>query len=134
MKAINNFFDKASYWKVYLVAFLLLGSITFGMFQFLTTETFKPIVNLKISVAMGIIMGFAFTLMVSLSRKAGVFFEACDILQEKIKLAKTKSELKKLFRNDFMEVRKKAMHHNMYARLRELKVMMDTKYEYLEEG
>ena len=74
MKALNNFLDKASLFKVFIFGWIFTGGFTFLIFTFFSHAELTVIDlhrSVKIGILSGIPFGVMFMLMISTLRKDG---------------------------------------------------------------
>ena len=137
MKTINNFFDKTSLWIVYPVMAISMAIFVFFIFRLMSIglETpFLPTVPLiKVSLILGAIMGLLFTLTTSMTRRSTKFWNAAEVLEEKIDEERTRVGLKELFDKDFQELRNLANGGAHITELTKLNAIMQTKFKLLPE-
>lgn len=133
MKKLNDFFEKAPLWQIYIFGWVLTSLFTAGIFFGLDHERFPLIKALQIGATMGIIIGVMLMLSVSTMRGAQKFYEDCNILEDKVKAAKSREELGDLYFRDFTELRKRASHNHMYSRLREIHTRMQAMVGFLSK-
>jgi hypothetical protein len=139
MKAINNHFEKAPLWKVYVIGVLIFGTFTFLLFQFVTPmitnngeQPFKTIVNLKIGGAMGLIFGLMWLLMVSQSRSNSKFWTYAETVEKMANEAETREQLESIFNNEFQELRKLGFGQPHYAEVKKIYTILKTKVKYVK--
>ena len=135
MKKINNFFDKAPLWEIYIFGVVFTGGFTFCLFEFLpTSNSINPlttIINIRISLILGLIFGLMITLMVSMMRKSTKFWDLAKILEDKIDLSETKESLDDIYNNDFQILKESGQGHPHYNEIKRLYTIMKTKYKYV---
>lgn len=66
------------------------------------------------------------------SKQSNIFHTECDKLEALVENAKTKKELEDLYENEFKEVKKKSLGDYHSVRLREVYIIMKTKYKFVE--
>jgi len=134
MKSINNFFDKAPLWKIYIFGWALTGLFTFSMFEwvtFLVRGTVLPtIVNLKIGATTGILFGLMFMLMISITRKSNKFWNYSKEVESLIDKAETKEELGSIYKDEFQSLIELAQGGPHQYELKRQYAIMQTKYKY----
>jgi hypothetical protein len=134
MKSINNFFDKAPLWKIYIFGWALTGLFTFSMFEcvtFLVRGTVLPtIVNLKIGATTGILLGLMFMLMISITRKSNKFWNYSKEVESLIDKAETKEELGSIYKDEFQSLIELAQGGPHQYELKRQYAIMQTKYKY----
>jgi hypothetical protein len=135
MKKINNFFDRAPLWQIYIFGVVFTGGFTFCLFTFIpSSDSINPlttIVNIKIGLTLGLIFGLMITLMTSMMRKSTKFWDLAETLEGKIDLSETKESLDNLFNNDFQTLRELGQGRPHYDETRRLYTIMKTKYKYV---
>ena len=134
MKAINNFFDKAPLWKIYIFGWALFSLSTFAMFEWVTiliSGTVLPtIVNLKIGATTGILFGLMFMLMFSVTRKSNKFWDYSKEVESLIDKAETKEELGSIWKGEFQSLRELAQGGPHLSELTRQYTIMQIKYKY----
>ena len=133
MKKLNNFFDEAPLWQVFIFGWLFTGTFTFLLFQFFPDGTVLPrnwFVNLKIGFFMGIPFGLMTMLMASMSRKSNKFWNYTEEVEELIDAAETKESLQSIFDNEFKTLCDLQQGHPHGSKLKELYAILKTKYKY----
>lgn len=137
MKKLNYFFDKANLLLVYLVMSAVVFIMAVGTFYFLgeyvgSSLGKNVIILLKVSGAMGAIMGIPTTCMVYLSRKSAEFWAESKVVGEKIDKAETDLELSKIWDTDLKALSRKASGTPHYYEVRRLKTIIETKAKYVK--
>lgn len=134
MKSINNFFDKAPLWKIYIFGWTLFSLFTFAMFEWVTiliSGTVLPtIVNLKIGATTGILFGLMFMLMISMTRKSSKFWDYSKEVESLIDKAETKEELGSIYKGEFQSLRELAQGGPHLSELTRQYTIIQTKYKY----
>ena len=134
MKSINNFFDKAPLWKIYIFGWTLFSLFTFAMFEWVTiliSGTVLPtIVNLKIGATTGILFGLMFMLMISMTRKSSKFWDYSKEVESLIDKAETKEELGSIYKGEFQSLRELAQGGPHISELTRQYTIIQTKYKY----
>ena len=95
MKNLNNFFEKAHLFKVWLVIYPILiffiSSLFYGLEYLSEGKTFTNNLNyLKFGALMGMIFSWMFVLMISMSRKSIIFWNYAEYLEELVDRTNTK--------------------------------------------
>ena len=135
MKKLNNFFDTAPLWKVFIFGWVFTGTFTFLLFQFFPhgTELLRNwFVNLKIGFFMGIPFGLMTSLMTSMSRKSDKFWNYAKEVEALIDTAETKEALQSIFDNEFQTLQKLQQGHPHGSKLKEIYATLKTKYKYVK--
>jgi len=126
MNTLEYFFEKLSLWKVFIVWFIIVTLIFFGIFGLLTPERVMTTRFLLGSGVVGILIGGMFTSMFSLIRHSTKLWGELTDLKEKVKAAKTEQDL-----YDLVEVhkalRKKSFHQHHSAELSTIWQLMEMK-------
>lgn len=134
MKSINNFFDKAPLWKIYIFGWTFSGLFTFAMFEWvaiLISGTVLPTtVNLKIGATTGILLGLIFMLMILMARKSDKFWAYSKEVESLIDKAETKEELGSIYKGEFQSLRELAQGGPHLSELTRQYAIMQTKYKY----
>lgn len=138
MKTLNNFFEKAHLFKVWLVIYpiliLFISSLFYGLEYISGERTFTDNINyLKFGVLMGIIFSWMFIIMTSMSRKSTIFWNYAEYFEELIYKTNTKEGLEKIWYNEFNELVKKCLGGAQIGEVKRLKTMIQTKYNYIKE-
>ena len=131
MNKLNDFFEKAHLVLVFLALTIFCAVITYGMLNISGNPEISQTRMLMGSLAIGAVSGGGFTGMIYFMRKAQKFYQDCNILEDKVKAAKSREELGDLYFRDFAELRKRAFHNDMYSRLREIHTRMQTMVGFL---
>ena len=139
MKNLNNFFEKAHLFKVWLVIYpiliLFISSLVYGLDYFsgeenLFTNNFN---YLKFGVLMGMIFSWMFILMISMTRKSIIFWDYAKYLEELVDRTNTKEVLEKIWCNEYNELISKCQGGAQIGEVRRLKTMIQTKYNCIKE-
>ena len=136
MKTINNFFEKAALWKVYIAGWFFTGLFMFSLFFLFpsTSDLDFSIGNcLKVGAISGLVFGGMMTAMVSMMRSSSKFWDFAHEVELKVEIANTKMELESIFDNEFQELRKMSMGRPHSQELTKLYHIMKTKHKYLSE-
>jgi hypothetical protein len=140
MKSINNFFDKASLWKVYIASWfitsLMFGVIFYAMAHLVGINEFQkwPIVKyLKLAAYSGLMFGLMMMLMVSMDRKSRAFWDYCKIVREIAESAKTVEEIRLIRRVELKQLHSLAQADIHYNEFRNIRTVLDTKYSLLKK-
>ncbi len=132
MKKFNNFMNSASYWKVFVMAFIGSGLVVFVTFNNLIYDPkLTTIILIKMSAAMGVIIGGMITLTTHMGRNSIKFWDACRIFEDDIEKATTKKELDGLYKKDFKELRSLAGGTIHYNELHRLYAILKTKHKFV---
>jgi hypothetical protein len=135
MKKINNFFDRAPLWQIYIFGVVFTGGFTFCLFKFIpSADSINPlttIIYIKIGLILGLIFGLMITLMTSMMRKSTKFWDLSKILEDKIDLSETKKSLDDIYNNDFQILKELGQGRPHYDEIRRLYTIMKTKYKYV---
>lgn len=138
MNKINQFFDTAPLWKVYIAGWFLSGALTASMFYFFqkigATSPNLLITGeacLKMGALSGLLFGAMIMLSVSMMRKSTIFWAYAEKIEELIDSATTKDELQSIFDNEFQDLRKKCQGGPQIPELTRLYAVMKTKFKYI---
>jgi hypothetical protein len=135
MKKINNFFDKAPLWEIYIFGVVFIGGFTFCLFELIPkSNSINPlttVINIRIGLMLGLIFGLMITSMVSMMRKSTKFWDLSKIIEDKIDLSETKESLDEIFNNDFQTLKELGQGRPHYNELSRLYTIMKTKYKYV---
>lgn len=136
MKKINYVLDKAPFWKIFFWTLLICTTIFYALIALGSAGQPDPpraIHNWKIAVSLtvGGMLSLVMTSMVWMARTSQKFWEAAAALEEKIKAATVKDDLRKLYKEDFQALHKKAGGGPHFSELRRLLTIIETKIEYL---
>lgn len=139
MKNLNNFFEKAHLFKVWLVIYpisiFFTSSLFYGLDYFsgeenLFTNNFN---YLKLGALMGMVFSWMFILMISMSRKSIIFWNYAEYLEELVDKTNTKEGLEKIWYNEYNELVTKCQGGSQIEEVKRLKTMIETKYKYIKE-
>lgn len=138
MKTLNNFFEKAHLFKVWLVIYLILiffiSSLFYGLDYISGERTFTDNLNyLKLGVLMGMVFSWLIVNMTSMSRKSTIFWNYAEYFEELVYKTNTKEGLEKIWYNEFNELVNKCLGGNQIGEVRRLKTMIQTKYNCIKE-
>ena len=138
MKTLNNFFEKAHLFKVWLVLFPILiffiSSLFYGLDYLSGERTFTDNFNyLKFGVLMGMVISWMFVIMISMSRKSIVFWNYAEYFEELVYKTNTKEGLEKIWYNEYNELISKCQGGAQIGEVRRLKTMIQTKYNCIKE-
>ena len=136
MKAINNFFEKAALWKVFIVGWFFTGLFMASMFYLLPSSPdleFSLVKCLEVGAMSGLLFGGMVTTMTSMMRKSSKFWDFAHEVEAKVEAANTRVEVESVFENEFQELRKMGMGRPHSQELTKLYHIMKTKYKYLPE-
>jgi hypothetical protein len=135
MKKINNFFDRAPLWQIYIFGVVFIGGFTFCLFELIPkSNSINPlttVINIRIGLMLGLIFGLMITSMVSMMRKSTKFWDLAKILEDKIDLSETKEFLDDIYNNDFQILKESGQGRPHYDEIRRLYTIMKTKYKYV---
>ena len=138
MKTLNNFFEKAHLFKVWLVIYPILiffiSSLFYGL-EYLSGERIitDSLIYLKFGALMGMIFSWMFVLMISMSRKSIIFWNYAEYLEELVDRTNTKEALEKIWYNEFNELVNKCQGGAQIGEVRRFKTMIQTKYNCIKE-
>jgi len=140
MKKINEFFENAAIWKVYIASYFITGIFMFILFQLsemtlMTIEgkkTFTLFVNLKIGALSGIVFGLMMTLMISQMRSSRKFWNYVDVVEELINKAETKEELLAVRQKEFKDLINLASGQIQLSELKRILAILETKHKYIK--
>jgi len=132
MKKLNNFLDKAPLWQIYIFGWAFTSLFTFILFAgFSTIEAQISIAkSAGIGATTGLLFGFMFMLMFSMSRKSDKFWDYAKVVESLVDDAETKESLQSIFDNEFQDLQKLQMGHPHGSKLKELYAILKTKYKY----
>lgn len=139
MKNLNNFFEKAHLFKVWLIIYpiliLFISSLFYGLDYFsgeenLFTNNFN---YLKLGALMGMVFSWMFVLMISMSRKSIIFWDYSKYFEELVDRTNTKEALEKIWYNEYNELVTKCQGGSQIEEVKRLKTMIETKYKYIKE-
>ena len=138
MKALNNFFEKAHLFKVWLVIYPILiffiSSLFYGLESLSGEKIFTDNLNyLKFGVLMGMVFSWMFVSMISISRKSTIFWNYAEYLEELVDRTNTEEVLEKIWYNEFNELVNKCQGGAQIGEVRRLKTMIQTKYNCIKE-
>ena len=138
MKTLNNFFEKAHLFKVWLVIYLILiffiSSLFYGLDYISGERTFTDNLNyLKLGVLMGMVFSWLIVNMTSMSRKSTIFWNYAEYLEELVDKTDSKEGLEKIWYNEFNELVNKCQGGAQIGEVRRLKTMIQTKYNCIKE-
>jgi hypothetical protein len=136
MKSINNFFDKAPLWQIYIFGWTLTGLFTFAMFEWvavwISDAQLPTTVNLKIGATTGIPFGLMVMLMTSMVRRSDKFWDYSKEVGSLIDKAETKDDLDLIFNNEFKSLRELSQGGPHYVELKRQYAIIQTKYKYVK--
>lgn len=138
VKKINNFFDKANLFKIWLVLYPIISLIVYGFFYIgisLVDEVSKvtnPLL-LKIGLGIGFIFSLAAVTMISSMRKSIMFWNYSKHVEELIKNVNTKEELEKIYYNEYNELVDKCMGGPQIPKVMEIKTFIETRLKYWKD-
>ena len=140
MKRLNDFFEKAPLWQIFIFGWIFLGGFVAILFygsQFIIDPNnqlvFSGIQCIKIGAAGGLLFGLMFVLMVSMTRKSIIFWEYSKEVEALIDGAATRKELVSIFENEFQDLRKKCQGGPQIPELNRLYTVMKTKIKYVPQ-
>lgn len=138
MKNLNNFFEKAHLFKVWLVIYPILiffiSSLFYGLEYLSGERTFTDNFNyLKFGVLMGMIFSWMVIIMMSMGRKSTIFWNYAEYFEELVYKTNTKEGLEKIWHNEFNELVDKCQGGSQIGEVRRLKTMIQTKYNHIKE-
>lgn len=134
MKKFELFFFKVKLWKVWIIntIFITSACFIFAHLMDFTMGIHSGFIN-SFSIFMGLVFGGVLTSMMYLSRVANDFFREADKIEELAKKATNKKQIRELWNTRLMPLQKKNFHRQTGQRLKELSVLMNTRYEFLPE-
>ena len=135
MKTVNNFLDKASLFKVWLVIYpisiLFISGLVYGLDYLSGESTFTNDFNyLKFGALMGMVFSWMFILMISMSRKSQKFWDYSKEVLALINAAETKDELGSIYKGEFQSLIELAQGGPHQTELKRQYAIMQTKYKY----
>lgn len=138
MNKINQFFDKAPLWQIYIFGWFASGTIVAAMFYFLQMiDAASPELVItgdkciKIGATSGLLFGLMFMLMNSIMRKSQAFWDYTKEVEKLIDEAQTKDQLQSILENEFQELRSKCQGGPQIPELNRLFTIMKTKAKYI---
>ena len=138
MKTLNNFFEKAHLFKVWLVIYpiliIFISSLFYGL-EYLSGERIitDNLNYLKFGVLMGMVSSWMAVIMISMSRKSTIFWNYAEYLEELVDKTDSKEGLEKIWHNEFNELVNKCQGGAQIGEVRRLKTMIQTKYNCIKE-
>jgi hypothetical protein len=127
MKKAEYFLEKTPLWKVFIVFLFVATSLFFFLFELLLNKDLHignpninvtPEKNLILSMVFGSFVSGTITYMLSVVRMSEQFFRECNLVEEKIKEAKTRDDIQIIYNDLFAPLVKKAWHLNQKIRLK----------------
>lgn len=121
MKKVEYFLEKTPLWKIFIIFLFVATASFFFMFELLLSKDLNigdpninltPEKNLIMSMMFGSFLSGAITYMLSLVRMSEKFYTDCNLLEEKIKEAKTRDSIQIIYHDIFLPLDKKAWHLN----------------------
>lgn len=134
MKKFELFFYEVKLWKVWIIniIFITSASFIFAHIMDFTIGVHSNFIN-SFSIFMGFVFGSTLTGMMYLSRVANTFFREADKIEELTKKATNKKQIIELWNTRFIPLQEKSFHRQTGQRLKELSILMNTRYEFLPE-
>lgn len=139
MKKINNFLEKASLWKVWLVLYPII-TVFAGGFVFILDSSnpennmfTKDFNYLKFGAFMSVVFTTMSILMLSMVRKSQIFWDSAKELEGLIDSVKTKDELSKIYFNEYKDLVAKCQGFPQDGELKRLRAIIETRYKYWVE-
>ncbi len=132
---LNLFLEEAPLWQIFIAIFFSFSVLFFPIIfilNHLTMVGVDLILNIKLSVSIGLLVGVVGTLLTSIARKSIVFWDYAKKLECMVNDAECKEVLDKLYNKDFQELRKLSFGGPHYEELRKIHTIMKTKYKYVK--
>lgn len=138
MKTLNNFFEKAHLFKVWLITYpvliLFISGLVYGLDYLSGENTFTGnFMYLKFGALMGMVLSWMVILMISMTRKSTIFWDYAKYFEELVDKADTKEELKRIWYNEYNELVTKCQGGSQIGEVKRLKAIIETKYKYIKE-
>jgi hypothetical protein len=125
---MNYYFLEMKIWKVWLINMVILTMLSY----ILAYLFYKSLgVNDGFCIFMCLILNSAITTLIYLLRSAYKFNIEANEIEQLAKKATNKEEIYDIWHNRLTSLVDKSFHHTTHSRLRELAVMMRTRYELL---
>ncbi len=136
MNKISKFLEEASFIKTLITLSIVLTILSYifiyGIFSNAIELKFFELRTLYISIASGILFGFIFSYTFLEAKKNDRFWRYSEVVYGLISKAETKEELKKVYENEFVELKKMSLGGAHNYELRRLYTIMNTKVDYLK--
>lgn len=132
---IEKFFSTTSMWNVFLIGFLVTGTMGFSMFKFIpeNVDVLTTSTCLKIGGAFGLVFGAFWTLIVRGMRLNTKFWDYSKHVDELIQLAGNKKELVSIEKEEFAELVKMGQGGHHTEEIKKLYAVMKMKYSLLQD-
>ena len=132
---VNLFLEEAPFWQVFIALFFLISTLFFPilfLFNELTLAGIDLILNLKLSVSIGALMGAMGTVLTSIARKSSMFWDFAKRLECKVDDANCKEVLDELYNKELQELRCLYFGTPHYEEIRKIHTIIKTKYKYVK--
>ena len=132
---VNLFLEEAPFWQVFIALFFLISTLFFPilfLFNELTLAGIDLILNLKLSVSIGALIGAMGTVLTSIARKSSMFWDFAKRLECKVDDANCKEVLDELYNKELQELRCLSFGTPHYEEIRKIHTIIKTKYKYVK--
>ena len=137
MKKIDDFLAKAHLFKVWIFLYFFCVILVCFMFyglDFLVKEGIKRhSYYLKLGSILSIVFSLMGVLMISMQRKAVVFWEYAEFLEKEIDKATTKEQLEHIWYNEFNQLIEKCQGGPQIGEVKRIRSIIKTRYKYLKD-
>lgn len=135
MKKINKFLDEANILKVWLISYpivaLFVSVLMYGLDTFIGDHSFGKYINyFYFGALMSLPFTTLFTLSISMSRKASVFWNYAKQLEEIVNNVKTKAELEHIWYNEYNELIDKCQGGVQIGEVARIRAIIETRLKY----
>jgi hypothetical protein len=138
MKTLNNFFEKAHLFKVWLITYpvliLFISGLVYGLDYLSGENTFTGnFMYLKFGAFMGMVLSWMVILITSMERKSTIFWDYVKIIETLINNVKTKKELEDIWANEYQELIKNCQGGSQIGEVKRIKSIIETRYKYWKD-
>ena len=138
MKKINDFLDKASLLKVWLIMYPIIGVfislLMYGLDSIDNTNLFKePIRYIYFGAFVSLPFTSMFTLMTSMSRKTTIFWQYARYVEDLVEDVKTKEMLESIWYKEYNELVDKCQGGPQIGEVKRIRAIIQTRYKYWKD-
>ena len=137
MKKINDFLGKAHLFKVwislYFFCVIFVCSIFYGLDLLVGEGTKRYSYYLKLVSIPSIVFSLMGVLMISMQRKATIFWEYAEFLEKEIDKATTKEQLEHIWYNEFNQLIEKCQGGPQIGEVKRIRSIIKTRYKYWKD-
>lgn len=137
MKKISDFLGKAHLFKVWIFLYffcvIFVCSMFYGLDLLVVEGTKRYSYYLKLGSILSVIFSMMGVLMISMQRKAIVFWEYAEFLEKEIDKATTKEQLEHIWYNEFNQLIEKCQGGPQVGEVKRIRSIIKTRHKYWKD-